>query len=180
MTDYIKQSDVNNTFSESNSFLDANHAKIIATYIASFSAGWAATRMDFELPLPNQVVLNDLKFNISVVGNGSTNYNVEVKNFETYFTGISTTSRVVYENGKASTVYNIGGLPTLTYPLLTSFVAIANQPGAPGRLQTSQTIEGMYLGVNPVGSTGGRLTISNTAAIPAAGGETLYITVRKF
>jgi hypothetical protein len=180
MTDYINPAHLDNTYAETNSFLESYHSNIIATLIASFSAGWVATRRDYDILVPPiNTSLNDMNFNISVLGNASTNYNIEVKNFETYYTGLATFNKVIYNDGIPSTYYWNGGLPTNGYPLLATYLVTANQAGAVGRVQDSRNITGMYIGVNPVGSTGGRLTISNAATLPAGTGETLYITIRK-
>lgn len=158
MSDNFNMDSLKNTGNYTNLAVNGNNT-IVATLIATFGAGWAATRRDFDIIGPG-LKSKDNIYNISVLGKASTNYNIEVKNFETY--------------------YNIpNNIPTIGYPLVATYTVFANQVGAAGRVQDSRNITGMYIGNSPIGSTGGRLTITNAATLPGDD-QVLYITIRKF
>lgn len=176
MTQYINPQHLDNTHDDAESFLNTFHNTVVATAIASYAAGQAATRVDIDLMSPN-FATEDQNYNISIVGNASSNYAIEVKNCELYYTGLATFTNITYTNGVPSTIYSTGGLPTKACPLIATYLAMSNNVGAAGFMQDSHTITGMYMGVTPVGSYGARLTITNPAIV---GGETLYITVRRF
>lgn len=152
MSDNFNLNNLRRTQNYSNSAY--NNTTVIATAVASWSANCSATTQNIDLVNTSLHQLDD-NYSISIVGNASISFNVDVKNKEIYYTGTA-------------------GLATNAYLLLATYAVNPNL----GAIGDITNISGLFLNNEPLGTYSARLDIANNAVV--IGDSTLYITVRSF